>query len=106
METVDQPIPSPQSVNAEEIWQAADQAGQLPGDSWNTANFWHGMASPAHSPAQSVNQPSPQQWDQNLGASNSGQPYSAPPPPLDLGAYVPGFVHGDQRAEENLMRGM
>ncbi|MGX5806489.1 hypothetical protein ACWGS9_35955, partial [Bradyrhizobium sp. Arg314] len=25
---------------------------------------------------------------------------------LDLGAYVPGFVHGDQRAEENLMRGM
>ncbi|MCP3477999.1 C48 family peptidase (plasmid) [Bradyrhizobium sp. CCGUVB1N3] len=34
-----------QVVDPEELWQEADQAGQLPADSWDLANFWEGMPS-------------------------------------------------------------
>ncbi|WP_244897182.1 Ulp1 family isopeptidase [Mesorhizobium amorphae] len=55
----DQPDRSRSSFNSAELWEGVDQAGQLPADSWGTANFWQGVPSPPYSPAGAVDQPSP-----------------------------------------------
>ncbi|MDI3567603.1 Ulp1 family isopeptidase [Bradyrhizobium sp. Arg816] len=64
-QTVNQPISLEELKDQTSgVWRALDPAGGYPagqpaGDSYNTANFWAGMPSSAHSPAQSVNQPDP-----------------------------------------------
>ncbi|MER8792501.1 Ulp1 family isopeptidase [Mesorhizobium sp. M0983] len=84
----DQPAPSPQNFDSTEFWTGVDQAGQLPADSFNTANFWQGMP-PTNSPAQSVNQPSPPTWEQDTGASIFGPTYHQPPNYIDFEQHVP-----------------
>ncbi|MGY3621767.1 hypothetical protein [Bradyrhizobium sp. USDA 10063] len=112
-DTVNQPsppVPSPvQVVDPEQIWLGADQPGQLPAESLDTAKLLEMFASPRHSPADSVNQPNPSPlWD--LGGSSSGAAYHAEQsqpvmPKLEL--YLPqGWQHGDQWAPEDLKEGM
>lgn len=102
----DRPGPSIRSVDSAEFWHGVDQAGQPPSDSWNTASFWRDVPIPDHSPVQSVDQPSPS-WEQSVGESIFGARQYMPPPVQDLGGFVPStWQHRNQRAPENLMRGM
>ncbi|MFH0303118.1 hypothetical protein AAFX91_39430, partial [Bradyrhizobium sp. 31Argb] len=78
--------------------------------SWNTADYLPGGpdldALSLSPPAQSVNQPSPPSEQSAAAPVFGGIPYMPPPVP-DLSEYVgPGWIHGNQRAPENLMRGM
>ncbi|UQE03867.1 Ulp1 family isopeptidase [Bradyrhizobium japonicum] len=85
---------STRSDDSTEFWREVDQAGQPATDSWNTANFWQGLPF-GHSPAQTVDQPSPPPWEQNAAESIFGATAHMPPPPPDLTQYVhPDWVHG------------
>ncbi|MCP3463565.1 Ulp1 family isopeptidase [Bradyrhizobium sp. CCGUVB23] len=63
-----------QDVDPEELWQEADQVGQLPADSWDLANFWEGM-------------PSSLSLSQQSSAPAAALP--AWPPPRDFGHLLP-----------------
>ncbi|MFD2053162.1 hypothetical protein ACFSQT_08580 [Mesorhizobium calcicola] len=90
------------SYNQDQLWGDYDAAQAAPGGA-SPPPIWQGMNAP--SPAPTVNQPGPS--DQGAGAWIFGAAHvpSAPPAP-DLAIYVPGWQHGDQRAPEDLMRGM
>lgn len=112
-DSVDQPSPafrSPvQAVAPDEIGPAADRTGQLPAESLDTVELLEMLASPTHSPADSVNQPNPSPlWE--MGESTSGPEYLPVHAPLavpNLDSYLPlGWQHGDQWATENFMQGM
>ncbi|ULJ74465.1 Ulp1 family isopeptidase [Rhizobium gallicum] len=105
----DRPGPSTQfvdSASSDSTWVRdlptpfwEEEAGLPPADSWNTANF---SPRPAYPPVEST----PQSFEQSLGASIFG-PTQYMPYPQDLGAFVPpSWQHGNQRAPEDLMRGM
>ncbi|GLR91434.1 hypothetical protein [Bradyrhizobium iriomotense] len=55
----DQPTPSRSIYDPAELRNASDQTGQLPAESLDTAELLGILASPTHSPADSVDQPSP-----------------------------------------------
>ncbi|WP_157083366.1 hypothetical protein [Bradyrhizobium manausense] len=112
-DSVDQPSPalplSVQAVSPEEIWRIADKANQLPTESLDTAELLEILASPTHSPADSVNQVNPSPlWD--IGASTSDPAYLPVHAPLavpNLNLYLPqGWQHGDQWATEDFIHGM
>ncbi|MCP3468324.1 hypothetical protein [Bradyrhizobium sp. CCGUVB23] len=63
-----------QAVDPGELWQEVDQAGQLPADSWDLANFWAGM-------------PSSLSLSQQSSAPAAALP--ARPPPRDFGYLLP-----------------
>ncbi|MFB9984829.1 hypothetical protein ACFFNA_35300, partial [Mesorhizobium kowhaii] len=88
--------------NQDQLWGDYDAAQAAPGGA-SPPPIWQGMNAP--SPAPTVNQPGPS--DQGAGAWIFGAAHvpNAPPAP-DLAIYVPGWQHGDQRAPEDLMRGM
>ncbi|UVO30520.1 hypothetical protein [Bradyrhizobium arachidis] len=112
-DSVDQPSPAillpVQAVSPEETWRRADKVGQLRTESLDTAELLEILASPTHSPSDSVNQPNPSPlWD--IGALTSGPaslPVHAPLAVPDLDLYLPqNWQHGDQWATEDFMHGM
>lgn len=81
------------------FWHEGDQAGQPAADSWNMANF---SPRPAYPPVESH----PPSFEESLGASIFGASQYMPYP-QELGAFVPpSWQHGNQRAPQDLMRGM
>lgn len=81
------------------FWHEGNQAGQPAADSWNMANF---SPRPAYPPVES-HLPS---FEESLGASIFGASQYMPYP-QELGAFVPpSWQHGNQRAPQDLMRGM
>ncbi|MCP3380409.1 C48 family peptidase [Bradyrhizobium sp. CCGUVB4N] len=92
---VDQPSPvfrSPiQAVAPDKIGPAADGTGRLPAESLDTVELLGVLASPTHSPGDSVNQPnSSPLW--NMGEATSGPvflPVHAPLTAPNLDSYLP-----------------
>ncbi|THK33388.1 hypothetical protein EHS39_36775, partial [Ensifer sp. MPMI2T] len=74
------PAHSPvQSFDQDELFAAADRAGQLPAASFASAQFWQEEERVAHSPAQSVNQEELPRSHAAIGGDYEGSSFMAPP---------------------------
>ncbi len=86
-----------------------DPGDQRPTESLDTAELMEMLASPGHSPADSVNQPHPSPLWQLAGSSAGAAFHGKQPQPLipELERYLPlGWEHGEQWATEEFMEGM
>ncbi|MCP3477993.1 hypothetical protein NLM33_48930 (plasmid) [Bradyrhizobium sp. CCGUVB1N3] len=107
-----------QAVDPGELWQEVDQAGQLPADGWDLANFWEGMPS-SLSLSQQSSAPAaalparPPPWDQATGRSSfagtseASSSFVARLSAADFGSIVGlSWEHGSQPAPPELIRAL